>query len=424
MTLPYSKFAQELEVETAFTVLAEARRLKQAGKDVIELEIGDSPFPTPQAAQDAAIECIRTGHIHYGPSIGLPELRQAAAEMVRRDFGVEVGAEHITVGPGAKVFQVLFALAFLDPGDDVLVFEPYFPTYIPNIEARGARVHLAPLRQQNRFRPDPEDIRRFLAQAPRPKAIVLNSPHNPTGGVLTREDIDTLAELLADWDGMLLSDEPYCHMVWAGPHHTPLQHPRLFPKTVAAYTFSKSYSMSGWRLGFSVAEPEVAQMLGNMMNVTLSCVPPMIQLAGKAALEHAQREREEMMAQFRRKVERLARGLQQLEGVRCLVPEGAFYVFPNVAAVCNRLGITSHGLAMYLLQGADDHLGVACLGGECFGRAGAGFLRLSCAEPDRRIEQALEFFAEAWNRPERVSRFLQHYPQYRLHEPYPLPDPS
>jgi aspartate aminotransferase len=203
-------------------------------------------------------------------------------------------------------------------------------------------------------------------------------------------------------------------MVWEGRHETPLTQPGLIEQTVAAYTFSKSYSMSGWRLGYAVANARTAETIGKMINTSLSCTPPATQFAGQAALEHDAAERDEAMQRFRVKVELLTAALRQVEGVQVLVPAGTFYVFPNVSAICRRLGMRSHGLAMFLLEAADDKRGVACLGGECFGPAGQGFLRFSCAEPDERLHQAVAFLATAATRADLAAKYLESHPQYRL----------
>jgi aspartate aminotransferase len=413
MNATLSTFASGLTAETAFDVLAVAKRLKAAGKDVIELQIGDSPFPTPGHARAAGLRAIENGATHYCASPGLIEFRETIADHYRRAFGIRVGVENVVVAPGAKVFQQFFCEAFLDPGDAVLVFTPHFPTYEPNIARRGARMVLSPLRASQQFRPDLNDVERFVRSEPRAKAIFLNSPHNPTGGVADAEDLRNLAELLADRDIALFSDEPYCDMVWHGRHETPMTQPNLFVRTVAAYTFSKSYSMSGWRLGYSISSAAVAEILGKMINTSLSCVPPLVQLAGQAALRFDAAERDEAMAHFRRKVELLVAELRRVDGVTVFVPAGAFYVFPDVSAICRRLNICSHGLAMYLLEAADERVGVASLGGECFGVAGEGFLRFSCAEPDERLRQAVAFFADAVQRSERVEKYLRDRPHYR-----------
>ncbi len=418
MTIRFSDFASSIRVETAFSVLAVAKRLKAEGKDVIELEIGDSPFATPDAAVEAGTRAIRDGHTRYGPSLGLPEFRAAAAAYVNREYGLAVTAANVVAGQGAKIFEQLFCEAFLNPGDGVLVFSPHFPTYPPNIERRGARVVLSPLSAARDFRPDPAAVRRFVKEDPSPRAIFVNSPHNPTGGVATLEDFQAIAEALRGTDVVVFSDEPYDRMVWKGRHHSPLEVPGMIERTVAAYTFSKSFSMSGWRLGFAVSNAPTIDMLGKLTNTTLSCVPPFVQMAGIAALERGLGERDRSMKEFQRKVELLVTALGKVDGVTCAMPVGSFYVFPSVAGICNRLGITSHGLAMYFLEGADAKRGVACLGGECFGDAGAGFLRLSCAEPDDRLTSAVAFIAEAVTRRDRVAAYLAEHPAYRLGTAY------
>ena len=274
MAATFSTFASTVQGETAFTVLAAARRLLAAGKDVIELEIGDSPFPTSPAALAAGVRAIGAGHTHYAASLGLPNFRAAAAEYVRRQYGLPVTADHVVAGPGAKIFEQFFCEAFVNPGDGVLVFSPHFPTYPANIQRRGARMVVSPLRAAHDFRPDLEDVERLLAADPSPTAIFLNSPHNPTGGVATIDDLAGLAGLIRGRDVAVFSDEPYDAMVWRGRHRTLLSQPGMLDQCVAAYTFSKSFSMSGWRLGFAVSSPATIEVLGTLTNPALSCVPP------------------------------------------------------------------------------------------------------------------------------------------------------
>jgi aspartate aminotransferase len=409
-----SKFAQGLTTETAFDVLAVARRLKAQGKDVIELQIGDSPFPSTKSALRKGVEAIEKHQTHYCASGGLPAFRETIAANYRKEYGIDIGAEHVVVGPGAKVFEQFFCEAFLDPGDAVLVFSPHFPTYGPNIERRGGVIVYSALKQANQFRPNLSDVENFIKKTPRARAIFLNSPHNPTGGVATEDDLRGLAELVRGKNIAIFSDEPYNHMVWDGKHHPFLAQPGMLDQAVACYTFSKSYSMSGWRLGYAISSPRIVESIGKMINTALSCVPPIVQWAGQAALENDAAERDEVMQRFHKKVQLLVEDLRKLDGVKVLMPAGTFYVFPDVSSICKRLGIASHGLAMFLLEGADDKMGVACLGGECFGPAGQGFLRFSCAEPDERLRQAVEFLKEAVTRTERVKKYLQVNAKYIL----------
>ncbi len=418
MPAQFSQFASSVGVESAFSVLAIAKRLIAAGKDVIELEIGDSPFPTPPKAIEAGVQAIRDGHSRYGPSLGIMDFRNAAAEYVNREYGLSVTGEHVIAGPGAKNFEQLFCEAFLNPDDGVLVFSPHFPTYPPNIFRRNARMVISELKAANDFRPSLDDVRRFLSSDKSPRAIFLNSPHNPTGGVATLDDLKGIADLVRGKDVAVFSDEPYDRMVWRGRHHSILELPGMLEQAVASYTFSKSFSMSGWRLGFSISSPETIEVLGKLTNSAISCVSPFTQMAGVVAMREELAYRNSTMKDFQRKVELLVAGMNKIDGVSCLMPGGTFYVFPSVAVVCNRLGITSHGLALFLLEGADDMRGVACLGGECFGEAGRGFFRLSCAQPDERIAEAFAFMAEAFKRKDRVDAYLAKHPEHRLKERY------
>ena len=415
MTSPtLSTFALGLTGETAFDVLAVAKKLQAAGKDVIALQIGDSPFPSTASALKAGKAAIDAGMTRYAPSLGLPEFRATIAATVKTEFGIQATADNVVVAPGAKPFEQFFCELFLEPGDEVLVFQPAFPTYEPNILRRQAVPVYRPLRQENAFRPDLVEIEKFVKHSPRAKAIFLNSPHNPTGGVATQGDLKAIADLVRGTNVAILSDEPYCHMVWEGTHHSILAEPGMMDHVVSAFTFSKSYSMSGWRCGYAVTSPRNAELIGKMINTSLSCAPPFVQMGGKAALEHDAAERDETMRNFKTKVELLVSELRKVPDVTVLMPKGTFYVFPRVEPICRRLGITSHGLAMYLLEGADDKRGVACLGGECFGAAGHGFLRFSCAEPDERLVQAVAFFADAITRTDRVKAYLDSHPKYRV----------
>ncbi|MBX9680935.1 MAG: aminotransferase class I/II-fold pyridoxal phosphate-dependent enzyme [Gemmataceae bacterium] len=409
-----STFAKGLSTETAFDVLAVARKLKAQGKDVIELQIGDSPFNSTASALQSGVEAIRTNQTHYCPSLGLTSFRETVAANYKKEYGITISPENVVVGPGAKVFEQFFCEAFLNPGDAVLAFSPHFPTYVPNIQRRGAQIVYSALKQENEFRPNLNDVEAFVKNHGKAKAIFLNSPHNPTGGVATEEDLKGIADLVRGRSIAVFSDEPYNHMVWRGKHHPLLAQPDILDQVVACYTFSKSYSMSGWRLGYAISSTRIIESVGKMINTALSCVPPIVQLAGEAALKNDDQERDEVMARFRKKVELLVEELRVVPGVTVIMPAGTFYVFPKVEPICKELGITSHGLAMFLLEAADDEKGVACLGGECFGVAGQGFLRFSCAEPDDRLKAAVAFLREAVGRKERVQKYLEANPKYRL----------
>ena len=318
------------------------------------------------------------------------------------------------VASGAKPFEQYFAEAFLDPGDGVLVFSPHFPTYVPNLERRRRGRCWCRFEVEHAFRPRAEDVEHFLATDPRPRAIFLNSPHNPTGGVATREDLAAIADVVRGTELMVFSDEPYCHMVWEGRHASILAEPGMLEHTVAAYTFSKSYSMSGWRIGFAVAHPEVVEAIGKLINTTASCTPPLAQWAAAGGA----RERRGHPRRLHGPVPPQGRAALRRADERRRAPRGParrhVLRLPRRPPVCNRLGITSHGLALYLLEGADDDFGVACLGGECFGDAGRGFLRFSCAEPDERIDQAIAFLPRALARTDRVRQYLEANPQFIL----------
>src|SRR5438552_9264541 len=305
-----SAFARGLSTETAFDVLAVAKKLKAAGKDVIELQIGDSPFNSTASALAAGVKAIKENHTHYCPSLGLMSFRETVAANYYKEYGVRIGVDNVVVGPGAKVFEQFFCEAFLDPGDEVLVFSPHFPTYGPNIERRGGRIITSQLRQDHQFRPDLNDVELFLSTSPRARAIFLNSPHNPTGGVATAQDLRDLADLIRGRNIAVFSDEPYCHMVWEGEHRSLLAEREMLDQVVAVYTFSKSFSMSGWRLGYAVTSSRFVKIIGKMINTSISCVTPVAQWAGQAALELAARERNHTMRLFHQKVKLLVEELR------------------------------------------------------------------------------------------------------------------
>lgn len=394
MSALLSQFAAAAQTESAFEVLAVAKRLIANGKDVIELEIGDSPFASSPSALPAARQALEKGHCRYAPSAGILELRSAAADYVNAEYGFDVSEKNILVGPGAKNFEQLFCETFVDPGDAVLVFTPHFPTYPPNIHRRGGRIIYSRLRQDQGFRPNLDEIRKFVREQPKAKAIILNSPHNPTGGVATQEDLQSIADVIRGRNIALLSDEPYDRMAWNEPHGSIAAIPGMLSQCVAAYTFSKSFSMSGWRLGFAVTDAAIVDTMTKLTNTAISCVSPFTQLAGAAVLNNDVEFRDKCAATFRERLQTFTSQLDQIEGISCDMPAGTFYAFANVEAICKRHNITSHKFAKFLLEDADEKTGVACLGGECFGQAGQGFLRFSVAQPPERLQQAVDFIAD------------------------------
>ena len=414
-----SALAENLTAETAFTVLALARKLKALGKDIVELEIGDSPFPSTPHAKGAGIQAIEENQTGYCPSLGLPRLREAAATFVAAEFGYPARPENIVVASGAKPLEQYFAEALLDPGDGVLVFSPHFPTYVPNLERRQARAVLAPLKVEHAFRPRVEDVRRFLATDPRPRDLPQLTPQpDRRRGDPGRPGGDCRSGAGHRLDDLFRRALLPHGLGWAARLHSgrtrdARAHGRgLYLQQVLQHERLADWLRRGPHQGCRVDRQ--ADQHDSLMQ------PPLAQWAAQAALEHDAATRDDYMDRFRRKVERLCAGLTGIDGLRVAHPAGTFYVFPDARPACNRLGISSHGLALYLLEGADDGFGVACLGGECFGEAGRGFLRFSCAEPDERIDQAINFIASALSRNDRIERYLKANPQYVLPLPYDL----
>lgn len=371
---------QRLGTETAFEVLARAKALEAQGRDVIHLEIGEPDFDTPAHIVEAAVQALHGGHTHYTAAAGIPALREAIARHISRSRGVEVGPEQVVVTPGAKPIMFFVILALLGAGDEAIYPNPGFPIYESMINFVGARPVALPLREENDFRFDPDEFRRLVTG--RTRLVILNSPHNPTGGVLTREDLALVAEVAQERDLMVLSDEIYEQILYEGEHSSILSLPGMAGRTVLLDGFSKTFAMTGWRLGYGVMPPALAEQVTRLMVNSNSCTAAFTQQAGVAALEGPQAPVRAMVAAFRERRDALVDGLNRIPGLRCARPAGAFYVFPNVAGT----GMSSQALADYLLQTA----GVAVLDGGCFGRYGQGYLRLSYANSLDRLRAALE----------------------------------
>ena len=369
-----------LGVESAFEVLVKARALEAQGRSIIHLEIGEPDFPTPRHIVEAGKKALDDGFTKYGPTQGLPALREAIAADVSASRGIQVGPEHVCVVPGAKPIMYYTLMALVQEGDEVVFADPGFPIYESMIRYTGATPVPIPLLESRGFSLDPNVLREKLT--PRTKMIILNSPHNPTGGLIPEGDIAEIAAMLRDRDVIVLSDEIYRRIVYEGTPVSIAGYPGMLEKTIILDGFSKTYSMTGWRLGYGVMPTWLAHAVNMLMVNSNSCTASFTQMAGIAALTGPQDCVDEMVSEFRRRRDAIVAGLNQIPGFRCALPAGAFYAFPNVEGT----GIPSKDLAEMLLQEA----GVACLNGGGFGKQGEGYVRFSYVNSLANIQDALE----------------------------------
>jgi aspartate aminotransferase len=370
---------QRLGTETAFEVLVRARALEAKGRDIVHLEIGEPDFDTPANVIEGAVDALRGGWTHYGPSAGLPKLREAIADDVGRFRNIDVSTDEVVVVPGGKPIIFYCMLALANEGDEVIYPNPGFPIYESMINFVGARPVPIPLREERQFRLDVNELARLIT--PRTRLIILNSPANPTGGVLDEQDIRDIVAAIGDRNIMVLSDEIYSRLIFEGTHFSPLSIPEFRERTILLDGFSKTYAMTGWRLGFGVMRPDLAAQIARLMTNSNSCTASFTQMAGVEALTGDQSSVTRMCQAFRQRRDLMVDGLNRIEGFRCLRPKGAFYVFPNIQAT----GWTSQKLANALL----DEAGVACLSGTAFGSYGEGYIRFSVANSPQNIEKAL-----------------------------------
>jgi aspartate/methionine/tyrosine aminotransferase len=380
---------ERLGTETAFSVLAKAKALEARGREIIHLEIGEPDFHTPSHIVEAGCRALREGHTHYTPTAGIPELRAAIAEDVAASRGLEVEPEQVVITPGGKPIMFFVILALVEQGDEVLLPNPAFPIYQSMVDFVGGHPVFVPLRQENEFRFDLDEFRAGLSE--RTRLVILNSPANPTGGVLTPEDIASLAEILRERpDIFVLSDEIYSRLLYAGTFASIASHEGLGPdgRTIILDGFSKTYAMTGWRLGYGVMPEPLAEEVIKLQVNSNSCTNAATQYAGLEALAGPQESVERMLSEFRARRDLIVSGLNALPGVECLTPQGAFYAFPRVA------GRDAGALADLLLEEA----GVACLAGTAFGRYGEGHLRFSYANSRENISRALERMEEVLSR--------------------------
>lgn len=370
-----------LGTETAFEVLAKAKQLEAQGKKIIHLEIGEPDFDTPKNIKEAAKRAIDEGYTHYGPAAGLPEHRAAIAEYVSKTRGIPVDPDEVVVTPGAKPIIFFTILTWLRPGDEVLTPSPGFPIYESMINFVGAKPVLYPLREENNFEIDIDEFKKLVT--PLTKMIILNSPHNPTGSVLSKEVLNEIARIvLEDEDILVISDEVYSEIIYEGEHYSIASIPGMKERTVIIDGYSKTFAMTGWRCGYGVMNKELAKYVTQLQVNSTSCTATFTQIACIEALRGPKDEVKRMVAEFKKRRDVIVEGLNKIPGFSCKMPKGAFYVFPNIKGT----GKTSRELQDYLLNEA----GVACLSGTAFGAYGKGYLRFSYANSIENIQEALE----------------------------------
>ncbi len=378
-----------LGTETAFEVLAKAKALEARGREIIHLEIGEPDFDTPRHIREATKKALDEGYTHYGPAAGMPQLREAIAQSIGETRGITVQPEQVVVTPGAKPIMFFTILALVQEGDEVIYPNPGFPIYESVIHFAGAKAVPVPLREERAFSFDVEELRTLVTDKTR--LIILNSPHNPTGGMLSAEDLKGIAEIVGNRDIMILSDEIYEFILYDGQFSSIASLPGMQEKTIILHGFSKTYAMTGWRLGFGVMPEWLAERIAQMQVNSNSCPNSFVQFGGLAALQGPQDESRKMVAEFQRRRDVIVNGLNGLEGISCLSPGGAFYVFPNVKELVKNTGKSTKELADYFLNEA----GVAVLSGTAFGEYGEGYLRLSYANSVENIEKAIQWMGDA-----------------------------
>ena len=377
-----------LGTETAFEVLVKARALEAQGKSVVHLEIGEPDFDTPPNIIQAAKDALDKGFTHYGPAAGLPEARKAVADYINKTRGYDMwDADHVVITPGAKPIMVYGMMAIIDPGDEVIYPNPGFPIYESVINFLGAKPVPLPLREDKEFRFDVGDLEARIT--PKTRMVILNTPQNPTGGILTREDLEQIAELAIKHNLIVLSDEIYSQVTYGDFKHTSItEFEGMQERTIILDGFSKTFAMTGWRLGYGLFPKEMAKVVAKLQTNCTSCTSSFSQIAGIEALDDRTLPYVDVfLKEFERRRDAIVDGLNQIPGFRCHKPHGAFYVFPNIEAT----GMTSQEAADFLLYEA----GVACLSGTAFGAHGEGFIRFSYANSIEKINDALNRISEA-----------------------------
>jgi aspartate/methionine/tyrosine aminotransferase len=390
--MDFARRMGRLGTETAFEVLAKAKRLEAKGKSVVHLEIGQPDFPTPPHVVEAAVKAMRDGHTGYTPAPGLPEVREAIAAHVSRTISIDAHPDEVVVTPGAKPIMFYAFLAFVEEGDEVVYPDPGFPIYESMLDFVGAQRVPLPLGPKNGFRVDVDHLEGLVND--RTRLLILNSPGNPTGGIVAPADLPRLAEICRRHDVVVLSDEIYSRILFDGRHASIAAQPGMRERTIVLDGFSKTYAMTGWRLGYGVMPRAWAAKFSQLMVNSNSCTANFVQRAGVAALTGPQDSVTRMVEEFRRRRDAIVDGLNAIPGFRCHQPAGAFYVFPETRGT----GLSSQALADRLLEEA----GVACLSGTCFGANGEGHLRFSFANSLDNIREGLRRVRDSVSAPARA----------------------
>ena len=372
-----------LGTETAFEVLARARMLEAEGMDVIHLEIGEPDYDTPENVVRAGMDALSGGFTHYGPSPGLPDVRARIAQEIGETRGISVSGDNVVVTPGGKPIMFFVLLALAEHGDEVLYPNPGFPIYESMINFAGAEAVPMPLREDSDFNVDVDEVAEQITSAT--KLMIINSPNNPCGSVMSREELRALAEIAVERDVLVLADEIYSRFLYEGEHHSITAFPGMAERTIILDGFSKTYAMTGWRLGYGVMPLELVEPISRLATNSVSCTASFTQMAAIEALDGPQDDAYGMVDEFKRRRDLIVNGLNAIPGIRCPMPKGAFYVFPNVEGT----GLSSVEFADRLLREA----GVACLSGESFGEYGKGYVRFSFANSAENIQKALERIA-------------------------------
>lgn len=385
MNIRLASRMSRLGTETAFSVLARARELEAQGRDIVHLQIGEPDFDTPQNIVDAGVEALTSGWTHYGPANGDPELRQAISAYLERSRDAHYTPEQVIVTPGGKPIMFYLMLALLEAGDEAIFPDPGFPIYQSMIEYTGATAVPIPLREENGFRLDVEELAGLISH--KTKLLIINSPANPTGGVLLKSDLEAIAGLAVKYDLIVLADEIYSELLYEGTHHSISTLPGMVERTVLLDGFSKTYAMTGWRLGYGAFPAVLVEPVGRLMVNSNSCTSVAVQRAGIEALTGPQDAVAEFREAFRRRRSLVVDGLNAIPGISCVMPEGAFYAFPNITG----LGKPSQAIADLLL----NDYGVATVSGTSFGEAGEGYIRISYATSEANLTKALERIGQA-----------------------------